>query len=252
MAIGKSKGKIALVPVKGLIVSERMPWLRGVKTPAELMGLIEEIGTNKKVAGVIFEIDSPGGMDYASKKVAEAVKNLKKPKVALIKSQGASGAYWIASACDCILADELSRVGSLGAWVTRLDLSDFLEKFGIKVDIFRTGEFKARGLPYEKPTEEEKELLKKELEESYKIFLEQVKKNRKMTEKQIKEFSQGKVYLGKEAKSLGLVDGFGDRPQAIETLKELAKLKKVELIDYEEELRRRKPFLERFLERFFS
>jgi protease-4 len=246
------KGKIALLPIKGMIVSERIPGLRGMRTPSELIEVIEEIGTNKRIKGVIFEIDSPGGMDYASKKVADAIKKLPKSKVALIKSQGASGAYWVASNCDQIVADELSRVGSIGAWIARFDLSDFLNKFGIKVDVYRTGEFKGRGLPYEKPTEEEKKLLKKELAESYEIFLKEVAKNRKLTEEQIKEFSKGKVYLGKEAKELGLIDYFGDKEKAIEVIKELAKIKHPKLIDYEEVLKKRRPLIERLIDKFIS
>jgi protease-4 len=246
------KGKIALLPIKGMIVSERIPGLGGMKTPSELMEVIEEIGANKRIKGVIFEIDSPGGMDYASKKVADAIKKLKKAKVALIKSQGTSGAYWIASNCERIVADELSRVGSIGAWIARFDLSDFLEKFGIKVDVYRTGKFKGRGLPYEKPTEEEKELLKKELSESYEIFLQEVAKNRKLTKEQIKEFSKGKVYLGKEAKSLGLIDYFGNKEKAIEVAKELTKIKHPKLVDYEEVLKKRRPLIERLIDKFVS
>ena len=246
------RDKIALLPIKGMIVSERLPGIKGMWVPSELIEVIEEIGSNRRIKGVVFEIDSPGGMDYASKKVADAVKKLKRAKVALIKSQGTSGAYWVASACDRVVADELSRVGSIGAWVARFDLSDFLEKFGIKVDVYRTGEFKGRGLPYEKPTEEEKELLKKELKESYEIFLKDVAKNRKLTREQVKEFSKGKAYLGKEAKALGLIDCFGDREKAVEVAKELAKIRHPKLIDYEETLRKKRPLIERLIDKFIS
>jgi protease-4 len=241
----EEKGSIAIIPVKGMITSEESVF--GLMAASTVMiKYIEEVGNKKKIKAVIFEINSPGGTPFASKEIATYIENLNKPAIAWVREYAASGAYWIASACDEIVADELSTVGSIGAMSIRPDIGELMKKFGIDVETLRTGIYKGLGLPYEKPTEEERELMKKELDEIQDNFLNAVAKNRELQESKMKELSTAKVYLGREAKEMGLIDHLGGKELAIRIAKERSGIKKEKIIDYGE--RKRKGLLRRIME----
>ncbi len=243
----KEKGAIAIIPIKGMITSEESIFgLMSAST--EVIRDIEEVEKKRKIKAVIFEINSPGGTPFASKEIANSIEDMEKPAIAWVREHAASGAYWIASACDEIVADELSTVGSIGAMSIRPDIGELMKKFGIDVETLKTGIYKGLGLPYEKPTEEERELMKKELDEIQDSFLNAVAKNRKLDlgDAKVKELSTGKVYLGREGKEMGLIDHLGGKEQAIKIAKERSGIKREKIIDYGE--RKRKGFLRRLME----
>ena len=241
----KEKGSIAIIPIKGMITSEESAFgLMAASTV--LIKDIEEAEIKRKIKAVIFEINSPGGTPFASKEIATCIENMDKSAIAWVREYAASGAYWIASACDEIVADELSTVGSIGAMSIRPDISELMKKFGIEVETLRTGIYKGLGLPYEKPTEEERELMKKELDEIQDNFLNAVAKNRKLDDAKMKELSTAKVYLGREAKDMGLIDHLGGKELAIRIAKERSGIRKEKIIDYGE--RKRKGLLRRVME----
>ncbi len=240
-----AKGLIAIIPIKGMITSEEsMFGLMSAST--EILKDIEEVENKRRIKAVIFEINSPGGTPFASKEIATCIENTEKPTIAWVREHATSGAYWIASACDEIVADELSTVGSIGVMSIRPDIGELMKKFGIDVETLKTGIYKGLGLPYEKPTEEERELMKKELDEIQDSFLNAVAKNRKLDDTNVKELSTGKVYLGREAKEMGLIDHLGGKELAIRMAKERSGIKKEKIIDYGE--RKRKGFLRRVIE----
>ena len=241
----KEKGSIAIIPIKGMIASEESVFgLMAASTV--LIKDIEEAENKRKIKAVIFEINSPGGTPFASKEIATCIENMDKPAIAWVREYAASGAYWIASACDEIVADELSTVGSIGAMSIRPDIGELMKKFGIDIETLRTGRYKGMGLPYEKLTEEERELMKKELDEIQDNFLNAVAKNRKLDDAKMKELSTAKVYLGREAKEMGLIDHLGGKELAIRIAKERSGIKKEKIIDYGE--RKRKGLLRRVME----
>lgn len=241
----KEKGSIAIIPIKGMITSEESAFgLMAASTV--LIKDIEEAENKRKIKAVIFEINSPGGTPFASKEIATCIENMDKPAIAWVREYAASGAYWIASACDEIVADELSTVGSIGAMSIRPDIGELMKKFGIDIKTLRTGRYKGLGLPYEKPTEEERELMKKELDEIQDNFLNAVAKNRKLDDAKMKELSTAKVYLGREAKEMGLIDHLGGKELAIRIAKERSGIRKEKIVDYGE--RKRKGLLRRVME----
>lgn len=246
--------KIALIPIKGPISGESQLILSlGAQTsPRLIREHLEESERDDDVKGLIVEIDSPGGTPYPSRELAKAVKNLEKPTVAWIRENGLSGAYWIASSCDKIVADELSNVGGIGVAAVRPDFSELLEKLGIKLDSSATGEHKELGLPFGKAGKEDKELIEKRLEAVSEIFTEEVAENRGLEEKEIKKISEGAPYLGKEAKEMGLIDRLGSREEAIQVCKELSRAVDAEIVDYEEKVRKEPGLLGGLLDQFFK
>jgi len=234
------KEKIAIIPIKGAIFGEKSLLSLPIDfsdTISRLKKYIDKAANDDEIKGIVFEIDSPGGSPYHSKELAREIKEIKKPKVAKIEENCLSGAYWIASNCDKILCDELSRVGGIGVAGIRIDLSDFMKKFGIQVDTSVTGRFKDLGMPFKPYGMEEKEIIDEELNLINDLFIKEVVKNRKIDETRLKEIKEGKYFLGIKAKEIGLVDYIGGRGDAIDICKKLAGVKgDVEIEDYGREM----------------
>lgn len=241
----RAKGSIAIIPVKGTITAEGS-YFGLMSTSPEIIRAIEDAEKRKKIKAVIFEVNSPGGTPFAAKEVAMRIKDMEKPTIAWVREYATSGGYWIASACDEVVADELSTVGSIGVLSIRPDIAELLKKFGIDVETLKTGIYKGVGLPYEKPTEAERELVQQELDEIKDSFLTAIAANRNLDDETVKELSTAKVYLGREAKEIGLIDLIGGKEAAIDRAKERSGIKREKLIDYSE--RRRRGFLRGLIE----
>ncbi len=248
------KGKVAIIPVKGTIVSESgyifpipLPIRIGGTSSAEIADFLEEVEKNKKIKAVVLEIDSPGGTPYPCKEIAQTVRNFSKPVIAWVKESATSGAYWIASACRKIVADHLSLIGSIGVTSLRPDFSELLKKYGVDIETTASGIYKTLGLPFQKSTSEEKEILKQELDVVYQHFLTEVAKNRNLSEEVVKEISTGKIYLGEEAKKIGLIDVLGGKSEALKIAQTEANLKTYQTVDYNKRIGQPKGLLSKLL-----
>ncbi|HDS45601.1 MAG TPA: signal peptide peptidase SppA [Methanomicrobia archaeon] len=240
-----AKGLIALLPIKGTIAAESS--LFGFLSSSRgIIQAIEDVERRKRIKAVVFEIDSPGGTPFAAKEVATRIKAMKKPTIAWVREHATSGGYWIASACDEIVADELSTLGSIGVLSIRPDIGELLKKFGIDIETLKTGIYKGLGLPYETPSEDERALLQAELEEIKEHFLSAIAANRQLDEETLKELATAKVYLGREAKEIGLIDHLGGKDIALARAKERSGITREKIISYDE--RRRKGVLRRLIE----
>lgn len=174
------------------------------------------------IQAIIIEINSPGGSPVASKEIVDQIKRMtNKTVISYIRDLGASGAYWIASATDRIFANELSIVGSIGVTSSFLEFSGLLDKYNVTYNRIIAGKYKDIGSPFKEMTAEEAELLQKQINLIYEIFMRDVAKNRNMTYEEIKNYSDGKIFLGIEAKRNGLIDAYGGRDQAVEYVKDL-------------------------------
>lgn len=248
--------RIALLPIKGVIISERSPLGgMGMTSSVEIAQLLGEIRRKKGIKALILEINSPGGSPYACREIAEALKSVGKPVVAWLKEVAASGAYWIASAADVIVADSMSTIGSVGVISIRPDFSKLLNKLGIDMDVVASGAHKTFSLPFKSLTPEEKhedrQLRKEEIEIIQRSFLDEVKGNRHLTEEAVEQISSGKIYLGEQAKGLGLIDELGGREKAFEFAAQKAGIARYGTMDYTKKLEKhRRKLLARLLDFF--
>ncbi len=188
----------------------------------------------RNVRALIFEINSPGGAVLPSKEIAEYIKKLDIPTVAWIRDLGASGAYWIASACDRIVADPCSGVGSIGVISSHLEFSGMMKKYGVGYQGYKTGEFKDMGVPFRKPTEKEKSSIQEHINNIHSRFVKSVAENRGLDPRKIGRLANGKLYLGDEAKKAGLVDQLGGRSEAIRMCESLGKFKHIMVAEIED------------------
>ncbi|MFB6088978.1 MAG: signal peptide peptidase SppA [Candidatus Aenigmatarchaeota archaeon] len=179
---------------------------------------IEKASGDPLTEAFVFTINSPGGSVVASKSIMEMINNIRKPTVCKINDIGTSGAYWIASGCDIIVADSLSMTGGIGATASYLEYSGLFEKYGINYERLVSGKYKDTGTPYRNLTERERGKLMDKLNKIHDVFVKSVSENRGLNYSFMKNISDGSVYLGSEAKELGLVDYLGGEEKVREVL----------------------------------
>lgn len=224
------KANTALIPIEGIITTAVVPlqYMSGAALSSDIVRNIEKAAKSRSIKVIVFEINSPGGTPFAVKEVADKIHGLDKRTVAWIREYGTSGAYWIASACQKIVADSLSNIGSIGVAMFNLNFSEFMEKYGIHDESIILGKLKGIGLPFRKPTSEEKEFLEDKLKRIYDHFINEVIKNRGLKREVLEDIS-GAPLLGEEALEKGLVDYLGGREKALEISRELAGMTKTRL-----------------------
>jgi len=237
-------GNVALISISGEIVSESP---EGLFAPSavvskDVVELVEEANNDPRIKGILFEINSGGGSAYATEEIVNAMKKVNKTKVALIREAGASGAYWIASACDKIVASRLSIVGSIGVTSSYLEFSKLMEKYGIGYERIVSGTYKDIGTPFRNLSKEEEKLMLDRIQLVYNYFFGEVVKNRNLTEEQKKEVSSGIFYTGEQALGLSLIDEIGGREETVKILEKEIK-QPVVLVEYT----KKESFFERML-----
>lgn len=227
-------GNVARISVTGAIVPEGTSGFFGEETISskDIVDLIKKADENNDIKAILFEINSPGGTAVASEDIVRAVKKINKTTVALIKDEGASGAYWVASATDVIVASPISITGSVGVLSSYLEFSGLMQKYGVGYERIVGGEYKDIGSPFRNLTDEERSLLQERIDQVHEYFANEVAKNRNLTDEQMKTISTGIIYTGIQAKELGLVDVLGSEEEAEEVIKQRTNLTELQIVDY--------------------
>ena len=240
--------KIIVLPINGEISFDKQDGFFSLGFSADnAIQKLDALNKDTSVKGVILEIDSPGGSVVASKQLADKVKSMNKPIIALVKESAASGAYWVASSSDLIVADEMSIIGSVGVIGSYLQFSELMDKYGVEYERLVAGDVKDLGSPYKALTKEEKELLQSRINDIQKYFLNDVTNSRGLSKESVKKISDGSFYLGIEAKQLGLIDEFGNIDVAFNETKRLANVTDAKL-----QFMQQKPNLAAALSQFAS
>ncbi len=208
---------------------------------------LKELANNKKIKAIIIKINSPGGAVVPSQEMYREILRLKKKKkiFAYIKSLGASGAYYVASATNKIFANPGSIVGSIGVIIEFTNIEKLLNKLGIKGVVIKSGKFKDVGNPTREMTDDEKAYLKSLVMNIYNQFLHDVSKARKIDINKLKKIADGRVFTGEEAIKLGLVDKIGNFDDLVDYIKKQCKIKGKPEIVYPEE---KKPFFRQIID----
>ena len=174
------------------------------------------------VAGILFAeddpqtkavmvfIDSGGGDGVAGEEIANALKSLSKPNVAVIRSMGASSAYWASTGADRIYASKISDVGGIGITFSYLDQSSKDTKDGYKYIELTSAKYKDLGNPSKPLTAEEKAIVLADLEKAHNVFVEEVAQNRNLKIEDVAKLANGLTFVGLDALKYGLIDEIGD------------------------------------------
>ncbi len=187
---------------------------------------IKRFREDETVRGILIQVDSPGGAVGPSQELASAVHHFSRtgrPVVTSIRSVGASGAYYVASSSDTIVANPGSIVGSIGVLVQFMEFKDLMGKIGVDYQVVKSGEFKDLGSPFRKMNERERDVMRRVIMDSYEQFLTHVLDNRPKLERgRLEKLADGRVLTGRQAYESELVDQLGTRREALETLRNAA------------------------------
>lgn len=186
---------------------------------------LRELIDEDAVKGVLLSINSPGGTVGASKEIYAAVRDLAKvkPVVVSMLDQATSGGYYAASAATKIYANEGSLTGSIGVILSGFNAKELLDRVGVQSKVIKTGPYKDIFSSFRDLAEPERQLLQELLQSTYRSFIDDVAKGRKMELEVVRKLADGRVYTGTQAKENGLVDAIGTLDQAISDLRGLAR-----------------------------
>jgi protease-4 len=189
--------------------------------------LLKSVEDNPNVKAVIIRINSPGGTIGATQEIYNEVRRLREKGKIITVSMGdiaASGAYYISSAADYIMANPGSLVGSIGVIVEGLDLSELFRKFGISYNVIKSGKNKDILAPYRKMTDEEREILTELIMDAYSQFFQAVSNGRHISAENLQPIADGRIFTGRQALKYKLVDEIGDFEDTIKVTAKLAKI----------------------------
>jgi protease IV len=207
--------KVALITVDGVILDSK-----------EVIEQLEKYRTNPSVKAIVLRINSPGGGVAPSQEIHEEILKTrqtdKKPIVASMGSVAASGGYYIASAADLIVANPGSITGSIGVILQVPNISGLMQKIGVKSVVVKSGLHKDLASPTREMTDAERQILQGMLDDVHGQFIDAVATGRRIDRKKVEAMADGRIFSGREAQSVGLVDQLGNLQDAIERAATLA------------------------------
>jgi protease-4 len=214
--IDTGKDKVAVVELKGVIISSE-----------ETVNQIKKYAKSSSVKAIVFYVDSPGGGVSASEEIFQELKKAreKKPVVISMGSVAASGGYYVSLGGSKIVANPGTITGSIGVIAQFPNFKKLLDKIGIDFDIIKSGKFKDSGNPYRGLTEEEKKYFQNVINDVFEQFVNHVVEERKMKREDVLKIADGRIFTGKQAFELGLVDTLGTLEDAIKIAKNMAGIK---------------------------
>lgn len=235
------KDKIAIVHAEGeILYGSDEP---GIISEKRYLGMLSKIRKDDKIKAVVLRVNSPGGNAMTSDMIwreLERIKEAGKPVIASFGDYAASGGYYIAAGADTIVAQPNTLTGSIGVFMMFPNATRLMnEKLGINFDTIKTHEFSTGFSPFNNLSEKEKALLQESTLDIYDLFIDRVSKGRKLTVDSTKAIAQGRVWTGKKAAEIGLVDVLGDLDDAIAIAAKKAGLDKYKVVEY--------PFMEKDL-----
>jgi len=201
-----SDNKVGVVEVEGIISDSQ-----------EIVRQLNEFGKEKRIRAVVLRVNSPGGGMAPSQEIYDAVVELKKKKKVVVSmgSLAASGGYLISCAADKIVANPGTITGSISAVMHFANVEELLKKVGLKSSVIKSGKYKDIGSPLREMTEDEKTILQNLVDDIYDQFLDTVSRDRKIAKEQLRSVADGRVFSGRQAQKLGLVDFLGDMGYAV-------------------------------------
>ncbi len=211
-----AKNRIGVVNIKGSITDSR-----------QIVNWINELRRDGRIKGIIIRINSPGGSVAASQEIYQVIRETArvKPVVVSMGDIAASGGYYVACGATKIVANPGTITGSIGVIAKFANIKRLLNKLGIKDETITSGKFKATGSMTRDLSQEEREYIQALVNDLHDQFVEAVANGRKMPVDKVRRLANGKVFTGRQAKKLGLVDILGGFSTAVKTIKGLCHIK---------------------------
>jgi len=208
--------KVALVRIEGPIVDSKNP-----------IDEIKEYVKDPSVKAIVLRVDSPGGAVAPSQEIYEEVKKAveKKKIVVSMGSLAASGGYYISAPASRIVANPGTLTGSIGVIMEIPNVEGLMNKVGVKTEVIKSGRHKDIASVFRGIGREEREILQGVLDDVHDQFIKAVAEGRKMLPDQVKKLADGRIFTGKQAVGMGLVDELGNLEDAIKVAAKLSGIK---------------------------
>lgn len=222
---------VAVIEINGMIVGSRSSgglFGGGYAGSQTVMAQLRQVPANPNIKAVVLRMNSPGGTPAASQEITGEIMRLKKTGVKVVTSMSdvaASGAYWIASSSDRIVANPGTITGSIGVVMQTKNYQGLFDKLGIEGQTFKSGAYKDMGSPDRPVSEEEIKIFQEMVDDTYQQFVEVVAGSRNLSPEAIRQLN-GRVLTGRQALKAGLVDQLGNFYDAVSQAGELSGLGK--------------------------
>jgi protease-4 len=203
-----AKKSVAVVEITGLILN-----------PKPAVEKLERYMRNDRIPVIVLRLNTPGGSIAPTQEIYATVLKAREKGKKVVGSMGAvaaSGGYYIAAACDTVVASPGTITGSIGVIADFAEFSGLLRKIGVDVTVIKSGKFKDVGSVSRQMTEEEKKLITGVVMDTYEQFVEAVSKGRRMDIETVRKYADGRVFTGRQAKELGFVDVLGTYQDAVD------------------------------------
>lgn len=235
---GEGEDKVVLIRAEGVLYdvpADELSGRAGIVPIERVVRQFNQAEADGQVKAVIVLINSPGGTVTASQTIAEKIAEFKKSGkkvIVLMREVAASGGYFIATPADKIVANGSTITGSIGVIVQTANLEKLYQKIGYQPITFKAGRLKDIGSSDRPITEEERQIIQQLIDEEHEVFKKFVAEGRKLGGEKINQLADGRIFSGRQAKELGLVDDLGNLSKAIELAKKEAGMEKASIVEY--------------------
>lgn len=207
--------KVAIVNITGTL-----------KDSTHYIKQLKKFFEDRSIKSILLKINSSGGAVGASQALFNEIKFLKNkhPKAVVAYSSDTclSGAYYVATAADVIVTTPSALVGSIGVFIPQPQLKELIEYWHVKYDVIKTGKFKTANNPLLEITPQERAMLQNLTDDTYRKFLEDVSECRsQLSQKNASSWADGKIFTGRQAKKIGLIDVTGSESTAEKEIREI-------------------------------
>jgi protease-4 len=237
-SLGLNRGpRIAVIYAVGMISSGKSDDTGQVVGSDTLVEYLRKARGDSSIKAVVLRIDSPGGSAIASDVIWREVLLTRdvKPVIASMSDVAASGGYYIAMPAHAIVAEPATLTGSIGVVLIKFVIDGTLKKLGMNMEGVYSGRYADLYSPVRPFSPEERKRVEEQMQATYDAFVEKAAAGRNTTPERIDTVAQGRVWTGRQAKQIGLVDELGGLDRALALAKQRAKLppdSEVELVVY--------------------
>ncbi len=227
----RAKDKIAIIYAEGPITYLETSGGDIVITPENISQKLSELNKISNLKGVVLRVNSPGGSALGAEMIYKALSDIQVPIYVSMGSTAASGGYYISMAGDKIFADKSTITGSIGVVSILPKVNKGAEKYGVNSSSINKGKYSDVYDPFTPLDDDSRNKITQSMTETYKEFKSRVTTNRKISDAKLETLAQGRIWLGEEAKSNGLVDEIGSLDDTIKALAKTLNLTSYEVID---------------------
>lgn len=237
---GNSQEKIAVLNLQGTIANVAPAPLAGqVYNHPFFLDTIDTAAEDPTVKAILLNVDSPGGgvteTAEIHRKIVELQAEYDKPIYVTMGNMAASGGYYVAAPADKIFAEASTLTGSIGVIMQSMNFAGLAEKYGIEFNTIKSGKHKDIMSPTREMTKDEEDIMQSMIDEMYDEFVDVIVEGRDLSEKHVREVGDGRIYTGKQAVEVDLVDEVGSFEDALTQLQVDNNLENARVIQYDAE-----------------